>query len=188
VKTIADLPGWWHGGSNPTAYEIGRDQITKQAGVASARLKATQSNPAGFASMMQVCAADRFRGKRLRLSGWLKTENVGRRAGFWLRVDGLSAGKSVPLAVDAMKDRPILGSHDWSRYEIVLDVGRDAVDIAFGATLAGAGTVWVDGLQLDEVSAQVAPAGVASGVPALPKNLDFEGADTTNPRSRSNGR
>jgi erythromycin esterase-like protein len=102
-------------------------------------------------------------GKRVRFSGYIKTEDV--RSGFaglWWRVDGASG----VLAFDNMQDRGAVGNTDWKRYEIELPVAADARNINFGAILAGTGTAWFDGLsvQLD-------------GTPYIDKTefeLDFE--------------
>jgi hypothetical protein len=124
---------------------------------------------------MQVSNADRFRGKRVRLSAWVKTEGVASHSGLWMRVDGPSGDATKPLASDAMQDRGITGTRDWRAYEIILDVATDAVDIAYGTHLSGSGTLWIDDMDLEEVSDRVPamrPRTVGSS--PLPKNLDFE--------------
>ena len=87
---------------------------------------------------MQVASADRYAGKRVRMTGWVRAENVTRSAGLWMRVDGPTQDPKQALAFDAMNGRKIIGTRAWQRYEIVLDVANDAADIAFGATLSGA--------------------------------------------------
>ena len=87
-------------------------------------------------------------GKRVRFSGYIKTEDVKNGfAGLWWRVDG-AAGV---LAFDNMQDRGVVGTTDWKRYDIELPVAADAKNINFGAILTGTGTAWFDGLsvQLD---------------------------------------
>jgi hypothetical protein len=111
----------------------------------------------------------------VRMSAWVKCENVARRSGLWMRIDGPSGDPSKPLASDAMQGRGIVGTRDWQRYEIVLEVAPEATDIAFGADLSGGGILWVDDVQLDEVGDRAATAGPRTPSPApRPKNLDFE--------------
>jgi hypothetical protein len=173
IETISELPGWWHAGSNPVGYLIGVDRAVKHGGRASARLKSTGASPRGFGSLMQVWSAADYRGKRVRMSAWVKCENVVRRSGLWMRIDGPSGDPSKPLASDAMQGRGIVGTRDWQRYEIVLEVAPEAVDIAFGADLSGGGILWVDDVHLEEVGAPT--AGPSTGGPGpRPKNLDFE--------------
>ena len=102
-------------------------------------------------------------GKRVRFSGYIKTDGVTNGfAGLWWRVDGASG----VLAFDNMQDRGVTGTTDWKRYDIELPVAANAKNINFGAILTGNGTAWFDGLsvQLD-------------GAPYLDKtdlDLDFE--------------
>jgi hypothetical protein len=175
IETIGELPGWWHAGTNPAGYLIGIDRAVKHGGRASARLKANGASPRGFGSLMQVSSAADYRGKRVRMSAWVKCENVVRRSGLWLRIDGPSGDPSKPLASDAMQGRGIVGTRDWQRYEIVLAVAPDAVNIAFGADLSGSGILWLDDVQLEELGDGAPAAGPHSGGPGpRPKNLDFE--------------
>lgn len=159
IETIADLPGWWHAGSNPRGYLTGVDRAVTRGGRASARLKSKGASPTGFGSLMQMSSAEKYRGKRVRMSAWVRSENVARHSGLWMRVDGPGGDPSKPLAADAMQDRGIVGTHDWQRYEIILDVAPEAADIAYGAHLSGDGTLWIDDVQLEEVSDRVPVTG-----------------------------
>ncbi|WP_235909025.1 hypothetical protein, partial [Roseiconus nitratireducens] len=81
----------------------------------------------------------------MRFFGYIKTDDVTEYAGLWLRVDSKERGT---VAFDNMRQRPITGTNDWYRYEIVLDVPEDGAMIHFGALLAGGGTIWIDDLSL----------------------------------------
>jgi hypothetical protein len=106
-----------------------------------------------FGTLMQEFKADQFRGKRLRLTGYVKTQGVSEWAGLWVRVDGLERSS---LAFDNMQDRKIEGTTDWKAYSIVLDIPDDAAVVAFGVLLAGKGQVWVDDLVFDVAGPDVA--------------------------------
>src|SRR5262245_48304146 len=97
--------------------------------------------------MAQGIKADDYHGKRVRLSGYVKGENIAQYSGLWMRMDG--AGYS--LNFDNMSNRPIKGTTDWKKYEVVLDVPEESVRITFGILLMGAGQVWVDDLRLEAV-------------------------------------
>ena len=85
-------------------------------------------------------------GKRIRYSGYIKTEGITRGfAGLWWRVDGSSG----VLAFDNMQDRGAKGTTDWKRYEIDLPVAADAKNINFGVLHAGDGSAWFDGLAVE---------------------------------------
>ena len=80
-------------------------------------------------------------GKRVRFSGYIRTEGITRGyAGLWWRVDG----KTGPLAFDNMDKRGATGTTDWKRYDIELAVPAGAVNINFGALLTGDGAAWFD--------------------------------------------
>lgn len=84
-------------------------------------------------------------GKRIRFSGYIKTQGITREwAGLWWRVDG----KSGVLAFDNMHDRGVTGTTDWKRYEIDLQVPADATNINFGVLHPGDGSAWFDGLSV----------------------------------------
>jgi len=85
-------------------------------------------------------------GKRVRFSGYIKTEGVTKGfAGLWWRVDG----NSGVLAFDNMQDRGATGTTDWKRYQLELPVAADARNINFGALHPGNGTAWFDSLTIE---------------------------------------
>lgn len=96
---------------------------------------------------MQKFRADEYRGMRVRLSGWLKTEDVG-EASLWMRVDD---ERMLMLAFDNMSDRKIRGSSDWREQQIVLNIPKNSAGIFFGVSLTGVGMVWVDDIRIDVV-------------------------------------
>lgn len=63
-------------------------------------------------------------------------------------------------SVDAMSDRPLIGTTGWKPFSIVLDVPEDANDIAFGLILRGTGRVAASRIALDVVDTSVATTGV----------------------------
>ena len=165
--------GWFPAGSHPKDYQMSVDRAVAHSGQASALLKCVVSKPGGFGTLMQTFKADAYRGKRVRMSGYARSQEVKNWGGLWMRVDG---PRSEPLAFDNMQDRPIKGTSDWKKYEIVLDVPESAQDIAFGLLLTGAGQVWIDDLSFEVVAKDVPTTGprMGSGVPQAPANLDFE--------------
>lgn len=108
--------------------------------------------PSGFGTWMCAIAADAYRAQRLRLSAYIKTEDVAGWAGLWMRVDG--PDREI-LAFDNMQNRTIRGTTDWKRYEIILDVPEEAEGIALGTILGGDGKVWTGSLSLDAVGTDV---------------------------------
>ena len=50
-----------------------------------------------------------------------------------------------------MMSRSVRGTTTWKRYEVVLDVPADAINIYLGALLYQRGQVWLDDLKLELV-------------------------------------
>ncbi|MDE1191299.1 MAG: DUF3472 domain-containing protein [Arachidicoccus sp.] len=120
---------------------------------------------------MKYIFADKFVGKRIRLSGYLKSKNVKDWAGFWLRVD--KAGSTEPLAFDNMQNRGIKGATNWTKYEIVLDVSSNASGIAYGALLTGDGQIWFDStVNLEVVDKTVSTTGMNYSIDTI-SNLKY---------------
>jgi len=118
---------------------------------------------------MQTFDATEYRGKRLRLSAYVKSESVENWAGVWMRID--RAKESV--AFDNMQNRPITGTQGWTQHSIVLDVDPNATGVAFGILLSGKGAVWIDDLAFEVVGEDVPVTDMR--VPSKsPRNLDFE--------------
>jgi hypothetical protein len=164
--------GWFKAGSMPQDYEVGTDRAVRRSGGASAYVRARVAAPRGFGTVMQAFAADEFRGKRVRLAGYLRTAGVRKWAGLWMRVDGPE--RRSPLAFDNMQDRALSGTTEWTRGEIVLDVPPEAVTINFGLLLEGEGQVWVDDIEIIAVGREVPTTGHGPRLPSRPRNLDFE--------------
>ncbi len=165
------MRGWILGGDDASDYAIVADTSTKHTGHVSGSLRAVASRPRGFGTLMQSFKQDAYLGKRLRLSAFIKTDNVIGWAALWMRVDGPSERRST--AFDNMQDRPIVGTTDWTRYDVVLDVASDTSNIAFGVLLNGAGQVWLDDVRFEIVKSSVPTTGSAKQR-ATPENLDFE--------------
>jgi hypothetical protein len=155
---------------NPADYDMGNDTTTAFTGSSSGFIRSNKAAPQGFGTYMQTIDAADYRGKRVRLSAYVKADRVTDWAGVWMRVD---AGSGAPIAFDNMQDRPIKGSHDWTQHSIVLDVGNNATAIAFGILMSGPGAVWIDDLALDLVGTDVDVTDMLRKT-KTPRNLDFE--------------
>src|SRR5207253_3189586 len=171
------MSGWLMAGRHPGDYDYEFVANAYQAKPA-ARMWRKTATTEGFGTLMQMFEADRYRGKRMRFSGLVRTKDVAEWAGLWMRVDGPA---KAPLAFYNMEDRKIVGTTDWSRFDVVLDVDADAMAVAFGLLLGGPGEAWLSEVQFEAVGADV-PVSVFEGedapadsykLPAEPANLDF---------------
>ena len=175
-----DLPtGWFKAGDKPNSYDMGIDKGAGQNGTNAATIKSIDKKIDGFGTLMQNCLPDNYIGKRVRMSGFLKTKDVSDWSGFWLRIDQKDSQETLGFdnMHDGKKDRSIKGTTDWTKYEIVLDVPLKASNIAYGALLVGTGQIWFDNLKFEVVDNTVPTTG--SGSESMmplkePTNLDFE--------------
>jgi hypothetical protein len=167
----ATLPrGWSLAGTKPSEYEVGVDVDQMYQGHATAFLKSKTLNADGFGTLMQSIKAEQYLGRKVRLSGLVKSEEVLGWAGLWMRVDK----EKSPVAFDNMENRAIKGTAGWQRYDVVLDVPKDATAISFGILLAGSGVVWLNGTKFDVVDADVPVTNTGEKVlPEKPINLEF---------------
>jgi tetratricopeptide (TPR) repeat protein len=158
TEGVAETIKWFLAGSRRGDYEIGEDTEVTRTGKPTSFIKAKDSaQGVGFGTMMQQMPPGTYLGKRVRLSGYVKNQDVGNWAGLWMRVDG--PAKEL-LSFDNMSTRPIKGTSDWKNYEIVLDVPETSVNIAFGILLAGKGQVWLDDLKFEIVGKDVPTTGL----------------------------
>jgi hypothetical protein len=167
----ATLPrGWLLAGTKPSEYEVGVDVDQMYQGHASAFLKSKTLNADGFGTLMQSIKAEQYLGRKVRLSGLVKSEEVLGWAGLWMRVDK----EKSPVAFDNMENRAIKGTTGWQRYDVVLGVPKDATAISFGILLAGSGVVWLNDTKFDVVGADVPVTNTSEKVlPEKPINLEF---------------
>jgi hypothetical protein len=155
--------GWYLQGSNPKDFAAGVDLDQAYQGHASAFLKSKELRANGFGTLMQTIKAEQYLGRKVRLSGLVKSQEVKGWAALWMRLD---KGTTM-VAFDNMEKRPIKGTTDWQRYDVELDVPKDATAISFGILLDGPGEVWLNGTRFE------APDIGDRLVPEKPVNLDF---------------
>lgn len=172
-----NLPtGWFYAGSKPKSYEMGIDKGAGQDGKNAATIKSIDKEISGFGTLMQQCKPDKYLGKRIKMIGYVKSENVANWAGLWFRVDQESSKE--PLSFDNMHDRQIKGTTEWKKYEIVLDVPNNASLIAYGALLDGTGQIWFDNITIEIIDNSTPTTGSIKAKPSAtqnePTNLDFE--------------
>lgn len=174
LKNEQLLKGWHLSGSHPFNYKMGIDREVFHKGKGSGFLHSVTVNSKGeFATMMQEFKAEKYLGKRMKLSGFLKAKAIDEFCGFWMRVD--DALQDI-LQYDNMSDRPIVNDTEWNHYYIVLDVPKNSEVISFGVLLSGNGQVWIDELKFEEVDKNTPLTNIdfADNLLGEPTNLSFE--------------
>ncbi len=155
-----DIPqGWFLTGKHNNQYQMGVDKGSGKDGKDAMTIKSVDKIEYNkfFGALATVSLPTQYLGKRVRLTGYLKTKEVSHWAGFWFRVDGQKNGEM--LAFDNMKDgktdRSISGTNDWKKYNLVLDVPINAKDIMYGALLDGTGQIWFENVTLEIVNSSI---------------------------------
>lgn len=167
-----DLPkGWFAAGNAVNKYDMGME-VGGPDSTTVATIKSKGKRIDGFGTLMQTCLPGSFAGKRIRMSGLMRLENVSARAGFWLRVD--AAGSSKPLDFDNMDNQKLKGTKGWQRYSIEVNVPNDASQLAYGALLVGSGQIWFDDIYFEAVGNLDPKKSKGTPVPNKPQNLGFE--------------
>lgn len=132
---------WFRAGNKPTSYEMQVDNTGGEKDKTIFIIKSGADTIYGFGTLMKGSPPGDYLGKRIRMTGNMKSKDVTDWAGFWLRVDGPD---NTQLAFDNMYNRSIKGTTEWNTYEIVLDVLPASKNIAFGALLSGNGQIWFE--------------------------------------------
>lgn len=160
----AQVPAGWQAITDGSGeYTVTSDGSRRDGGqgFAGATIRANVDEPRGSAMLAQSVRADTYRGKRIRLSGYLKTIGVNEgTAVLFMRVDG----DGVVQTSDYMQNRPMMLTTDWARQDIVLDIPRDAIGITYGFLLGGSGQAWLDDVAIEVVGNDVPTTGHAGGL------------------------
>lgn len=175
MKKNTEIKHWLITGTAPDKYKTGIDRTVFHTGTASAFIQSEEEEfvPDEYATIMQQFRAERFLGKRVRFSAFVKALEVEGWAGLWLRLDGKF---SVTLKLDNMQNRPIKGTINWNLYSCVLDVPEETELINIGILLTGKGCVWLDDVSFQEVdrTVPVTDFEIQKEYPDYPENLTFE--------------
>jgi len=149
------LPGgipWMIVGSNPQDMTCIWDHAEHCQGKPVLRLDSHIPRGGGFATLTTSKSAAPQRGRRVRLSAWMRGEGLGGWGALWLRIDDATP-KS--LAFDNMANRPLKGTFPWRKVDIVLEVPAAASRLDFGTLINGPGRIWMTDPVLEDVDSSV---------------------------------
>lgn len=165
------IDGWSKAGSKPKSYEVGFDKNNVKTGKKSAYIESVEDPIEGFGTLMQSCSAKNYLGKKIKMTAYVKSQNVTGWSGLWLRVNSENSKK--PLSFDNMFNRSIQGTNDWKKYEIILDVPLESSKLSYGLLINGTGKVWFDQLNI-EIIGDIDSKISNTDLPDKPTNIDFE--------------
>ena len=140
-KLDGTLPDGWRGGPPGTLFADA--EVSHAPGKPSARIERRSDSQGEFSTLTDSIPIE-FKGTKIELRGYLKTEEVSHFAGLWMREDGI--GETVEF--DNMQSRQLKGTTQWKEYSIVLPLNPNARKLFFGFLLAGTGKAWASEFQL----------------------------------------
>ncbi|MCE1198452.1 MAG: hypothetical protein LWW85_05740 [Marinilabiliales bacterium] len=162
LSSFDPAKGWRVLGNHQNKYQMGIDKGSGKDGKDAMTIKSVKKivDNSIFGTLASSSLPTQYLGKRVRLSGLIKTKDVSDWAGFWFRVDGQ---KGEVLAFDNMKDgktdRSIAGTNDWKPYDLVLDVPYHAKNLMYGALLNGEGQIWFENVTFEIVNSAIPTTG-----------------------------
>ncbi len=156
-------------------YKTALDSTYVRSGKYSASIEFIEGTPNFKAWSYTI--PDNYAGKKITLSGYIKTENVKEGyAGLWMRID-------PSIAFNNMNENGVTGTTDWTRYEITLDMNPGKTkQIVIGGLLVGVGKMWIDELTVSIDGKDIKETKPIEKIP-FPADLDQEynkGSQITN--------
>ena len=77
-----DVPkNWFAAGNEPDSYRMGTDPTVTMNGRHAATIQSIEPEIDGFGTLMQQCLPSEYAGKRVRMSGYMKSQDVAGWAG-----------------------------------------------------------------------------------------------------------
>lgn len=156
-KNILDWTYWQPVSPN---YEMSLEKNSEFKEENILTIKSVKSKINGFGTIMKSIKPDLYLGKTVKMSGYVKCDNIKSWTGLWMRVDYYDV---AVLAFDNMRKNPIKGTKDWAKYEIVLHVPADATSISYGVLLDDTGQVWFKEIALEIVDDTTPETGLTKG-------------------------
>lgn len=149
--------GWENFGD--TNYNLSLDSTIVKSGKYSAAIEFKGGEPGYNAWSFRI--PDNYPGKKITLTGYIKTENVTDVfAGLLMRID-------PSIAFDNMYENGVKGTTDWTKYEITLEMNPEkTTQIVVGGLLVGKGKMWID-----DISVSIDGKDVKELKPFVPKLL-----------------
>jgi hypothetical protein len=156
-KQVLDWSYWQPESPN---YEMNSEKSTEFSNQDILTIKSVKSKISSFGTLVKTTKPNLYVGKTVKMTAYVKSDKVKSWAGLWMRVDYYSTNV---LAFDNMERRPIKGTNDWTKYEVVLFVPDEATSISYGVLLDGTGQIWFKDVILEVVDDSVPETGPNKG-------------------------
>jgi hypothetical protein len=144
-----EVGGWWLLGIGRADYAIATDPSAKRGALLPVEWKsATTAASKRYAALTRVLPALDVRGKRIKVTRWVRTKDAESMACFTKIQREPSWTYGPVLAYDFETLPP---TRAWAKCESVIDVDVEAAWILTGVTGRGAGETWVDDAKVEVV-------------------------------------
>lgn len=154
MKTRSIPPRWTaHSSHKRTQFSAGVEADVLFNGREVACVEVLSEKASGYVVLHQFLEYRPYVGKQIKLSGFVKTENVGGIATVWASVSDTKHRRLSSAFIDSQT----YDTKDWTKFELVIDVCDDAFYAYFGGTVRGTGTVWFTVAEI-EVLSELPPA------------------------------
>ncbi len=152
----AGTQGWTFRGGPSQNFDWGIETNMVYQGKPCFFLKTKEGASFGKGVLQQAFEAYEYRGKRLRLSGFLKTEQIESSPTWEPFKGGITLGLQIEgvnemLRRVSAREHPLQGTHDWTRHELEVDVPQTSISVGLGLVFTGRGQVWLSDVQLEVV-------------------------------------
>ena len=99
-----------------------------------------------YGSVIRYPESEEYVGHTVRMSGWLKMENVSSHVQPAIRPwAGTLQSQSKLLAKDSMiNDQSLRGTLNWTQFSLICDIPQNTSRITTSFLLSGSGKVWID--------------------------------------------
>jgi hypothetical protein len=168
-QEYSQLNGWSFNSFHRSDYKISIDNRISQHGQKSALIESDSSTRREFSTLLQSFIKKEFKGKRIKMTGFIKSQGVNDTATMWLRVD--DCDKIMSTDFDNMMERPIVGTKDWTKCEIIFDVAEKCV-VFYGFIIIGTGKFWIDNVSFEIVDSSVGKTAINLNAPFPDVYLD----------------
>jgi hypothetical protein len=174
---LAPPNGWSSGstGNTSKAYLMGIDSQMQFQGQRSLSVQSQEGlvNATSHGALIQYAYG--YEGRRVRFSGWMRSENVKDWAGAFLRIEPRGDERFFGSRRPDMKEEDLpfgaggaTSLSQWTEVSIVADVpNAPGTMLSMGAMVVGHGKVWLSTMKFEEVGLDVPLTPARIGMPLV---------------------
>lgn len=141
---------WFKGGTNQDDYTVGIDNTTSRNSNSVYTIKSFVKEARGFGTYVSEMPATRFAGKKLRMTGYVKTNEAKTLGGFLIITDGsFPASDKMKVTNNDDDKKQTIWSPEWIKTELEVEIPADAINIQYGVLLEGNGQIWFDEISFE---------------------------------------